>query len=268
MAAASPTELDQLAERARAAFGLMVAPEQLSGWVDAVASKAPAALDAGIVLACGLYHQVPAALACFESRVVPRIRAALQKLGGSEAQVDEHLQATRARLLVENGGQRLKLYRGVGSFESFAITTAVRSLTDAHRGPARREASDGEALAAVPAAVDLERQLARTGQAAFFAEAFQASLAALPARERALLKLNLVDGASIDELAPLYQVSRATVARWLAAARQTLQRGTLERLAARTRLEGSELDGLLASLESGFDVSLRRFVEEAADDTQ
>jgi lysyl-tRNA synthetase class 2 len=71
-------------------------------------------------------------------------------------------------------------------------------------------------------------------------------------------------GASIDELAPLYQVSRATVARWLASARQQLQKGTLDRLSKGTRLEGVELDGLMASLESGFDVSLRRFVEEAA----
>jgi hypothetical protein len=59
-------------------------------------------------------------------------------------------------------------------------------------------------------------------------------------------------------------VSRATVARWLASARQALRQATLDRLSRGTRLEGVELDGLMASLESGFDVSLRRFVEEAA----
>ncbi|MBL8922942.1 MAG: sigma-70 family RNA polymerase sigma factor [Myxococcaceae bacterium] len=238
--------------------------DRLEAWVREVATKSPTALDPGIVLACGLFHRAPDALKRFEDSVAPRVRAALKKLGASDAEADEHLQATRARLLADDGGARLKLYRGVGSFEAFTITTAVRSLTDAHRGLRPREVPDEEPLAKLPAAVDLERQLARTGQAKFFAEAFRESLAALSARDRALLKLNLVDGASIDELAPLYQVSRATAARWLAAARQALQRGTLERLTARTKLEAAELDSLMASLESGFDVSLRRFVAEAA----
>lgn len=258
-------ELDELALRARVALGWSVAPAVLQAWLAEVAPKQAATLDVGLVLACGLFHHEPEALRSFESRVIPRVRAALQKLGAGEAELDEHLQATRARLLVENGGARLKLYRGQGSFESFAITTAVRSYTDAHRGPQQKARGDDDALAALPATMDLERQLARSGQSAFFAQAFREALEQLSPRDRALLKLNLVDGASIDELAPLYQVSRATVARWLAASRQLLRAGTLERLAARTRLQGEELDGLLASLESGFDVSLRRFVTEAAE---
>lgn len=264
MASLVAAEVDQLLERARTTFRLDVERERLEAWVSEVAKKAPSALDPGIVLACALFHQQPDSLRCFEAFVSPKVRAALQTLGATDAAVEEHLQATRTRLLVEQQGARLKHYRGVGTFEAFVITTAVRALTDAHRGPTQRETSDDERLAKLPAAVDLERQLARTGQSALFAEAFRASLAALSPRERALLKLNLVDGASIDELAPMYQVSRATVARWLASARQALQRGTLERLSTRTKLEGGELDGLMASLESGFELSLRRFVTEAA----
>lgn len=258
-----PPELEALAARAQTAFGFSCDVDQLEAWVKTVTTTAPDRLDPGIVLACALFHRVPAALTSFEQQVAPRVKAALKKLGAPDSAVDEHLQATRTRLLADDQGARLKHYRGVGSFEAFVITTAVRSLTDAHRGPQQKD-TDDEPLSKLPAAVDLERQLARSGQAQFFAAAFRESLAALTPRERALLKLNLVDGASIDELAPLYQVSRATVARWLASARQALQRGTLERLSQRTKLGGSDLDGLMASLESGFDVSLRRFVAEAA----
>lgn len=259
---ASPVELEALAAKAKATFGLSCELGRLEAWVHEVTTAPAASLDGGLVLACELFHRHPAALACFEDRVVPRVKAALAKLGAPPPSVDEHVQATRTRLLADGQGARLKRYRGVGSFEAFVITTAVRELTDAHRGPMRE--ADDEPLAKLPAAVDLERQLARSGQQHLFAEAFRQSLAALSPRERALLKLNLVDGASIDALAPLYQVSRATVARWLASARQQLQSGTLDRLGKATRLEGFELDGLMASLESGFDVSLRRFVEDAA----
>ncbi|MCU0695485.1 MAG: sigma-70 family RNA polymerase sigma factor [Myxococcaceae bacterium] len=264
MASLDASEVDQLLERAHRTFQVAVERERLEAWLSEVAKKPPAALDPGIVLSCALFDQRPEALRCFEAFVTPKVKAALRKLGATDVAVEEHLQATRTRLLVEHQGARLKHYRGVGTFEAFVITTAVRALTDAHRGPTQRETSDEEPLAKLPAAVDLERQLARTGQSALFANAFRESLAALSPRERALLKLNLVDGASIDELAPLYQVSRATVARWLASARQALQRGTLERLSARTRLAGGDLDGLMASLESGFELSLRRFVTEAA----
>ncbi len=259
---ASRPELEALAAKAQSTFGLACDVDRLEAWVREVTTAPVTKLDAGVVLACELFHRAPAALGCFEDRVVPRVKAALTKLGAPPAAVDEHVQAMRTRLLADEHGARLKHYRGVGAFEAFVITTAVRALTDAHRGPMRD--ADDEPLAKLPAAVDLERQLARTGQQHLFSTAFRESLAALAPRERALLKLNLVDGASIDELAPLYQVSRATVARWLASARQQLQKGTLDRLSKGTRLEGVELDGLMASLESGFDVSLRRFVEEAA----
>lgn len=260
---ATPSELEGLVARAKAQFDVSLDLGRLEAWVNEV-SKSSDKLDPGIVLACGLFHRQPDALACFERAVAPRVRAALKKLGADETGTEEHLQTARTRLLADDGGSRLKHYRGVGSFEAFVVTTAVRSLTDAHRGPSRK--SDDEPLARLPAALDLERQLARTGQAHHFTTAFKESLDALSPRERALLKLNLVDGASIDALAPLYQVSRATVARWLAAARQALQKGTLDRLATRTQLSATDLDGLMASLESGFDISLRRFVEEAASD--
>lgn len=253
--------MEALRQRGREAFSVDVSLDALESWVNAVTSAAPSTLDAGLVLACALFHRVPNAQEQFEAKVVPRVRAALTTLGAAEM-VDEHVQAMRTRLLVDDAGSRLKHYRGVGAFEAFVITTAVRSLTDAHRGPRRNDVDD-EPLARMPAAVDLEKQLARSGQAQFFAAAFKEALATLTPRERALLKLNLVDGASIDELGPLYQVSRATVARWLATARQSLQRVTLERLSVRTKLDGGELDGLMASLASGFDVSLRRFVTEA-----
>lgn len=260
--ATTPEALRTFATRAEAEWGFAPDAALLGAWVGQCATGPLDRLDPGVALACGLFHQHPLALGCFERRVAPKVRAALRKLGATEAEADEHLQATRTKLLVDDGGARLKSYRGLGSFDAFATTAAVRAWYSAHQKA--KPAAEDDALAKLPAAVDLERALARTGQQAHFAEAFRQALAELSPRERALLRLNLVDGASVDELAPMYAVSRATVARWLSAARTALQGRTVRALAQRTKLGGTELDGLMASLESGFDLSLRRFVAEAA----
>jgi RNA polymerase sigma-70 factor (ECF subfamily) len=63
--------------------------------------------------------------------------------------------------------------------------------------------------------------------------AVRAAVARLPVKERALLRLHLVDGMSIDALGARYQVSRSTAARWLAAARDALRALTREELEAR-----------------------------------
>lgn len=242
------------------AWGFELDGQLLAAWIQEHGHRGT---DPGLQLACALFHRVPQAQAAFERVIAPKVRGALRKLGASEAEAEEHLQLARTRLLVDDGGARLASYRGVGSFEAFVTTVAVRSWTDAHRRPPTVSDDD---LARLPAAVDLERALSRSGQKQHFAAAFRAALTSLSARERGLLRLSLVEGASIDALAPMYGVSRATVARWLAAARASLQRETLSRLSSSTRLEASELHGLMASVESGFDLSLRRFVVEAAEE--
>lgn len=250
-----------MAKQASEQWKCEVDAAQLERWISEHAPGVESP-DPGIALAWALFHRRPEALAAFERSVAPKVSAALRKLGANDAAISEHLQHARTRLLVDDGGARLKSYRGLGTFESFVTTIAVRNFASAHRE--RPEHGSDEVLVGVAASDDLEKALSRSGQSEHFATAFREALAALSDRERALLRLNLVDGASIDELAPMYNVSRATVARWLASAKQSLQAGTLSLLSKRTRLEGQELDHLMASLQSGFDVSLRRFVADAA----
>jgi RNA polymerase sigma-70 factor len=52
-----------------------------------------------------------------------------------------------------------------------------------------------------------------------FREALQEALAMLTAREKTLLRLHFLDGMNIDALGTVFQVHRATVARWLVSIR-------------------------------------------------
>lgn len=248
--------VDRLVAAAQEAFGYAPAPALLEAWVKGRGDS----LNAGIALACGLFHQDPAALVCFERHVLPSVAAALRKAGATDTETDELVQRTRSFLIAEGSGSRLEQYQGQGAFNAFVTTVAMRFFTRA-RTRAKPESSNDDLAAQLPAAFDLERVVARAQHRALFSDAFQAAINALSPRERLLLRLNLVKGASIDELAPMYRVSRATVARWLARARQALRDETVRRLAENAQLATADVTELIAGLQSQFDVSLQRFLD-------
>ena len=172
------------------------------------------------------------------------------------------MQRARARLLTElHGAPRLALYAGRGPVGGFVRAVAVHLLSDEEA--ASKPTEDDDALAALPEAADVEAGLCRLDQQQQFREAFREALATLSPRDRALLRMNLLDGLSIDDLAPMYGAHRATVARWLTAARDLLAARTRQTLAARLGLRPEELESLLGGVLSRFDLSLSRLMRES-----
>ncbi|WP_169796703.1 sigma-70 family RNA polymerase sigma factor [Chondromyces crocatus] len=217
------------------------------------------AIDAGgLYLAAGCLRGVPAALAAFETDVLPSARRALSRRA-EPALVDELLQQARARLLTElHGPPRLALYAGRGPLGGFVRTVAMHLLAD--DTAAARPTEGDEVLAALPETADVEAGLCRLDQQQHFRAAFQEALTSLTPRERALIRLSLLDGLSIDAIAPMYGAHRATVARWLAAARDTLATRTRKALATRLGLGQTDLESLLGGVLSRFDLSLSRLM--------
>lgn len=76
-----------------------------------------------------------------------------------------------------------------------------------------------------------------------------------------LLRQQLIHGLSLDELAGLYRVHRATVARWVAEAKANLSIGTKALLAERFNLTKSEQRGLSSYLKSHIEVSVRTLLK-------
>lgn len=228
---------------------------------DAPLSAQLEAIDAGgLLLAAACLRGVPAALEAFENEVLPSARRAVAGRAGA-ALADEIIQRVRTRLLTElHGAPKLALYAGRGPLGGFVRTVAVHLLSDDEG--ASRPTEDDDALAALPEAADVEAGLCRLDQQQQFREAFREALATLSPRDRALLRLSLLDGLSIDDLAPMYGAHRATVARWLTAARDLLAARTRQALATRLRLRPAELESLLGGVLSRFDLSLSRLMRE------
>lgn len=216
-----------------------------------------------LYLACGCADGDPAALAAFEARCGVAIARAIAASGASRAERDDLGQVVRQRLLVAPAGcgaPRISTYSARGSLVSWVRVVATREA--ARMLPrARRERNADD---------DLESMMARDDDPEIgylkrlyrgeFKRAFRAAVEALGDRERVLLAQHVLDDLGIDQIAALHRVHRATVARWLQAARTAVLDSTQRELIRRLRLSRTELASVMRLIESQLEVSLPRLL--------
>lgn len=207
----------------------------------------------GLTMAAACLAQLPAALRELDERLLPQVRAMLRRRA-QDSVVDDVLQQARVKLVVATP-PALAQYRGKGPLQGFIRAVAVHLLANLEAG-SKSGSSEDESLASLPDTAEVEAGLVRADQQLHFKEAFAQAVGQLSPKQRALLRLNLLDALSIDEIAPLYQAHRSSIARWLAEAREELAQRTKAQLALRLRLDGEALESLLRSVQQHFDLSL------------
>jgi RNA polymerase sigma-70 factor, ECF subfamily len=205
------------------------------------------------------------ALAIVEERYLPDVDGALRKMGLSQDRIDETKQGLRKLLFVgdETSPPRIGEYRGSGELRAWMRVTAMRAALklirkDAREGVSSSSADDAAILAARAQEDDPELAYMKAAYRVAFKSAFQEALDSLQPRERTLLKQQLVDGLGIDELGTLYEVHRATAARWLQAAREKLLVRTRRTFMLRARISSDECESIMRLVRSQLDVSLQR----------
>lgn len=221
---------------------------------------------ADLYLACACARGEKRALAHLERIFLPAAAKAVARFGLDASEVDEVLQRVRAKLLVaEDGQSKIHDFDGRGPLAAWLRAVALReTLTLKRRQKASKVASDDDLLQEVAGGSgDPELDFVKQKYAPDFKAAFQGALASLEPRERNVLRLNLLDGLSIDEIGAIYRVHRATAARWITRIRETLLERTRAGLAQRVKLRGPELDSLMGLLRSQLDVSVRRYLGES-----
>ena len=95
-----------------------------------------------------------------------------------------------------------------------------------------------------------------------FTVAFQRSLAALPARDRLVLRYHLVDKLTAEQIGTRFKVHRVTVARWMRNIREVLLEMTKVHLSARLQEDADDLDLIFGLIESQIQVSLTALYSE------
>jgi RNA polymerase sigma-70 factor (ECF subfamily) len=209
-----------------------------------------------LAFACG--RGDPRALALFDERYLPAARAALARmnLGGDAA--EDVLQLVREKLVLPAQGRvRLAEYAGQGKLAALVTVVTTRTAVSELRRQRPADPIDDDLLDDA-AAGDPALALLRERYRVEFRAAFGAGVEALSARERNLLRLHLLGSVTLEKLAEMYGVHRATIVRWLASAREHVLERTRAGLQERLRVSPEELDSLMHALYSRIDVSMSR----------
>lgn len=218
-----------------------------------------------LYLACAALGGDQRALGLFESHAFREIDAAGAALRASAADLEEVKQIVRTQLFVPDGDRppAIAEYAGRGSLRGWVRVIATRELLRMRRRVGRELPLEDHILHVVDDGdPDLERlkQLYRSQ----VADALRDAIGRLEVRERLLLRYHLCDHLSIDEIGAIYQVHRATAARWLGKARETLLELTRQRVAILLSVDPGETDSILRLVRSQLEVSLERHLREDA----
>lgn len=268
VAGARATHLTRMIEAGQRAFpDLAVDADRFAAHVEARLAPGgdPASLHAAdLYLACACAAGDARAVAAFDARYAAEIPAFLAGVERSPAAIEEVRQLVRERLFVAPPGKDPKIaeYSGRGSLASWLRVVTLRVAANRRRGERPHEDLDAVPEVDVLPSVDPELAIVRARYRPAFDEALRAAFAGLSARERTLLRMHYLDGLNIDRLGLVFNVHRATVARWIAAAREGLLERTMAQLGERLRLGAGELASLLAVLRTGLEVSLRSLLAE------
>lgn len=211
------------------------------------------------------------ALARYEREIVPFISSHLRRRGVTDETIDELQQTLRVRLLVDRGADRgpaICRYQGRGRLRSWVLVTALReTIRLAHQGKREAPLDQDELMVIVDGAAFAGAGMVEKGPyREAFRSAFRRALDSLQPRDRNLLRMHALDGLSIDQLGRAHGVHRATAARWLERARDSVSRCVRRELMQKLDVSPFELDELLGWIQSRIDVSLGGLADTSPDE--
>jgi RNA polymerase sigma-70 factor (ECF subfamily) len=217
-----------------------------------------------LVLAAACLHGDAGAIRVFHKEMFERVDRVLARLGISGPDADDVKQDVRTKLLVAaEGDAKLALYHGTGPLAHWVASVAGREALGAIRKRKPTEAiGDDDFLA--DASDDPQLQALKTRHGADFKQAFQAAVAELEPRDRAILRALIVDDRSVNEIATVYGIHRVTASRWVSEVRQNLLVRTRNQLRDRLALDASSLESAIRMLDSNLELSLYRLLADSA----
>jgi RNA polymerase sigma-70 factor (ECF subfamily) len=224
--------------------------------VEAIAARVPTQADpcAGVrslrvpelLLAVACADGEASAIAAFDEVFLLPAATSLVTAGQDPVETDDATQMLRERLFVV--GIKIRDFSGRGSLAAWTRVSLARQLTTLQRANGRSMPLD-DAAEKLPA-VDPELAVIRRRYGAVFRSAFEDAFGGLAPEQRSVLRLHFVDGLNLDRIAPILNVSRATVGRRVVEAKTALLRSILTLLGERLQATPSEIESLLAVVRS------------------
>lgn len=218
-----------------------------------------AANAAELYLALACARGDAAAIAAFERDYLAVVPQALASMKLPAATVEDVRSAVRDKLLLPDGERRARIvdYAGRGRLRGLVQVTATRTAIDRIRLEEREAELPARDFAA-PTNVELSLIKAQYRDA--FREGFARAVETASRRDRNLLRLHFLGGVTLEQLAQMYGVHRATVVRWLAAARAAVFGATREHVAGQLNAPADELDEMFDLVKSRIELSVERLL--------
>jgi RNA polymerase sigma-70 factor (ECF subfamily) len=252
------------AQAAEAWPGVKVAAEALIAALAAkLAGDDPPALNvaaaAELYLALACARGDNAAIAAFDRAYLEVVPQALAGMKLPAATVDDVRSIVRDKLLLAEGEKvpRIVEYAGRGRLRGLVQVTATRTAIDRIRHDEKEAELPARELAAT---TDVAMSLIKAQYREAFSAGFARAVADAPRRERNLLRLHFLGGMTLEQLAQMYNVHRATVVRWLAAARAAVFERTREHVAVTIGAPPDELDEMFDLVKSRVELSVERLL--------
>jgi RNA polymerase sigma-70 factor (ECF subfamily) len=216
------------------------------------------AADLYLALACVAHDR--RAIEAVQALLATELRFAAQKTQASQDQLAE-VKARVSRVLFVDEPERpaaLRGYSARGDLKSYLRVIARRELVRVVNAGRREVGADDNLIDCIVPRTDPEISMLRERYRTEVDEALHAAVRTLDDRDRALLRYAFVDNLNVDDIGTLYDVHRATAARWVAAARERLGAAIRDALATRLKIHVDEVDSIVRLVQSKIDISLDR----------
>lgn len=181
-------------------------------------------------------------------------------------QAEEITQRLLHALFVADDGRApfIVNYAGRGALASWLKMVTVREayrVVRELRRQGRREVLSDELLA--DRAIDERDPSVRLAKSRYhdaFKTSFQEAFGELPQRDRQVLRYCYLDGLNLEQVAAIYNISRATAGRWRLDAQQRVLREVRQRMKASLDLSGNDFESMMNIVKSGLDLSIARLL--------
>ncbi len=214
-----------------------------------------------LAIACGCAAGEANAFKAFEDEYASVIHGALRSYGrGSAFSEDVAQEVWRKLLVADEGGLPLLRYAGQGKLHGLIKVSATRTAISMLRKGSREDVN----VSRPPSIADdasfplpgFDRELR-----AKFSKALESEIRSLDSHERNLLRMHFLGRVTLEKLAEMYGVHRATIVRRIAGVREKLADGTKRALAESLGADPRKMETIVEALGKHLDLSLDRMLQ-------
>lgn len=215
--------------------------------------------------ACGCVQGDKTSISIYQEQIFPHLEKNLLAFELSSKIIEDIKQHLFQKLFIGDNQNKPKIcyYLGEGDFLTWLRVVAIRHAIDLFRkGQKEAPLYEWAFSQLADEEDDPEMLFLKQKYHLEFQDAFKRAIVSLSSKERNLLRYQLIDELTWDQMASLYHVHRATIARWLHNIRSKLFNLTRQNLLSQLDLPAEEFESIIRLIQSQMHITITRLLTE------